>query len=62
METLLEIKEKRSRVNLTESAKGEIRIEVTLEDYNKSNEEIAKDAKDLFEQVKKVCGNKSPTP
>ena len=46
--------ESRRRLNLKESAKGELRYELTLELYNKDNDEAVKQLIDLKEKVERA--------
>ena len=48
--------ESRRRLNLKESAKGELRYDLTLELYNKDNDEAVKQLMDLVKQVKRALG------
>jgi len=48
--------ESRRRLNLKESAKGELRYDLTLEVYNKDNEEAVKQLMELKEQIERALG------
>ena len=39
----------RKRVNLKQSAKGNIQFDITVEEFSKSNEEVVQEIKDLKE-------------
>jgi len=53
METELE---SRRRLNIKESAKGELRYDITIELFNKPNDEAVKQLMDLKEKIERALG------
>ena len=49
-----QVNQKRTRVNLKQNAKGMYQAEMTIEDYNKTNEEIVNDLIDLKKRVEEA--------